>query len=163
LELAGSATPKAVLLGGAAGAFVGTELLDLKLTHEDTRAAGVTLGSGDVIVYAEQAELVPSLLRIGYFFRHASSARCVASRLGHPRCLPPAGHRHANALLRRHADTGERVPRLRGRARGRADARALLFAQGGGRHGGAHRFRARAHEPQARARAARLVGRPFTR
>src|SRR5581483_10831912 len=53
LELAGSAPPKAVLLGGAAGAFVGPDALDLRLTMEDARAAGVTLGSGVVIVYDE--------------------------------------------------------------------------------------------------------------
>ena len=58
LDLAGAAPLKAVLLGGAAGAFVGPTLLDLPLTHEDTRAAGVTLGSGVVIVYDDEAELV---------------------------------------------------------------------------------------------------------
>ena len=82
LALAGSAPPKAVLLGGAAGAFVGPEHLDLRLTHEDTRAAGVTLGSGVVIVYDEQAELVPALLRIAAFFRDESCGQCVPCRVG---------------------------------------------------------------------------------
>ncbi len=82
LDLAGAAPPRAVLLGGAAGAFVGPELLDLKLTHEDTRAAGVTLGSGVVIVYDEQAELVPALLRIAEFFRDESCGQCVPCRVG---------------------------------------------------------------------------------
>jgi NADH-quinone oxidoreductase subunit F len=82
LELAGSAPPKAVLLGGAAGAFVGPDLLDLKLTHEDTRAAGVTLGSGVVIVYDESADLVAPLLRIAEFFRDESCGQCVPCRVG---------------------------------------------------------------------------------
>jgi NADH-quinone oxidoreductase subunit F len=82
LDLAGSAPPKAVLLGGAAGAFVGPDLLDLKLTHEGTRAAGVTLGSGVVIVYDAQAELVPALLRIAEFFRDESCGQCVPCRVG---------------------------------------------------------------------------------
>ena len=82
LGLAGSAPPKAVLLGGAAGAFVGPGLLDLKLTHEDTRAAGVTLGSGVVIVYDGEAELVPALLRIAEFFREESCGQCVPCRVG---------------------------------------------------------------------------------
>jgi len=82
LELAGSAPPKAVLLGGAAGAFVGPDMLDLKLTHEDTRAAGVTLGSGVVIVYDEEADLVPALLRIAEFFRDESCGQCVPCRVG---------------------------------------------------------------------------------
>jgi NADH-quinone oxidoreductase subunit F len=82
LALAGARPPKAVLLGGAAGAFVGPELLDLKLTHEDTRAAGVTLGSGVVIVYDEDAELVPALLRIAEFFADESCGQCVPCRVG---------------------------------------------------------------------------------
>jgi NADH-quinone oxidoreductase subunit F len=82
LELAAAAPQKAVLLGGAAGAFVGPDQLDLKLTHEDTRAAGVTLGSGVVIVYDEQADLVPALLRIAEFFRDESCGQCVPCRVG---------------------------------------------------------------------------------
>ena len=73
---------KAVLLGGAAGAFVGPDQLDLRLTHEDTRAAGVTLGSGVVIVYDDAAELVPALLRIAEFFRDESCGQCVPCRVG---------------------------------------------------------------------------------
>jgi NADH-quinone oxidoreductase subunit F len=82
LDLAGSEPPKAVLLGGAAGAFVGPELLDLRLTYEDTRAAGVTLGSGVVIVYDESADLVGALLRIAAFFRDESCGQCVPCRVG---------------------------------------------------------------------------------
>ncbi|HVC87348.1 MAG TPA: NADH-ubiquinone oxidoreductase-F iron-sulfur binding region domain-containing protein [Gaiellaceae bacterium] len=82
LDLAGSAPPKAVLLGGAAGAFVGPDLFDVKLTHEDTRAAGITLGSGVVIVYDEQADLVAALLRIAAFFRDESCGQCVPCRVG---------------------------------------------------------------------------------
>jgi NADH-quinone oxidoreductase subunit F len=82
LELAGAQPPKAVLLGGAAGAFVGPDLLDLRLTYEDTRDAGVTLGSGVVIVYDESADLVAALLRIAEFFRDESCGQCVPCRVG---------------------------------------------------------------------------------
>ena len=82
LDLAGARPPKAVLLGGAAGVFVGPDQLDLKLTHEDTRAANATLGSGVVIVYDEDAELVPALLRIAEFFRDESCGQCVPCRVG---------------------------------------------------------------------------------
>jgi NADH-quinone oxidoreductase subunit F len=82
LNLAGAAPVKAVLLGGAAGAFAGPELLDIPLTHEDTRAAGLTLGSGVVIVYDEQADLVGALLRIAEFFRDESCGQCVPCRVG---------------------------------------------------------------------------------
>jgi NADH-quinone oxidoreductase subunit F len=82
LDLAGAPSVKAVLLGGAAGVFVGPEQLDLKLTHEDTRAAGATLGSGVVIVYDEDADLVGALLRIADFFRDESCGQCVPCRVG---------------------------------------------------------------------------------
>jgi NADH-quinone oxidoreductase subunit F len=82
LDLAGAEPPKAVLLGGAAGAFVGPDLLDLRLTYEDTREAGVTLGSGVVIVYDESADLVGALLRIAEFFRDESCGQCVPCRVG---------------------------------------------------------------------------------
>src|SRR5581483_11434323 len=82
LELAGTRSVKAVLLGGAAGVFVGPEQLDLRLTHEDTRAAGATLGSGVVIVYDEKADLVSALLRIAEFFRDESCGQCVPCRVG---------------------------------------------------------------------------------
>jgi NADH-quinone oxidoreductase subunit F len=82
LDLAGAAPPKAVLLGGAAGAFVGPDQLDLRLTHEDTRAAGATLGSGVVIVYDEGSDLVGALLRIAAFFRDESCGQCVPCRVG---------------------------------------------------------------------------------
>jgi NADH-quinone oxidoreductase subunit F len=82
LDLAGAPSVKAVLLGGAAGVFVGPEQLDLRLTHEDTRAAGATLGSGVVIVYDEGSDLVAALLRIAEFFRDESCGQCVPCRVG---------------------------------------------------------------------------------
>ena len=82
LDLAEARPPKAVLLGGAAGAFVGPEQLDLLLTFEDTRTAGVTLGSGVVIVYDESADLVDAVLRIAEFFRDESCGQCVPCRVG---------------------------------------------------------------------------------
>jgi NADH-quinone oxidoreductase subunit F len=82
LELAGAPSLKAVLLGGAAGAFVGPDLLDIELTHEATRAAGLTLGSGVVMVFDEGADLVAALLRIARFFRDESCGQCVPCRVG---------------------------------------------------------------------------------
>ena len=73
---------KAVLLGGAAGVFVGPESLDLPLTFEATRAAGATLGSGVVMVFDETAELIGTLTRIAQFFRDESCGQCVPCRVG---------------------------------------------------------------------------------
>jgi len=80
--VAGGKALQAVLLGGAAGTFVGPELLPLPLTFEDTRAAGVSLGSGVVLVYDEDADLGEALLRIAEFFRHESCGQCVPCRVG---------------------------------------------------------------------------------
>jgi NADH-quinone oxidoreductase subunit F len=82
LELAEARPPKAVLLGGAAGSFLRPDQLDLPLTFEDARAAGVSLGSGVVIVYDESADLVDAVLRIAEFFRDESCGQCVPCRVG---------------------------------------------------------------------------------
>jgi len=73
---------KTVLLGGAAGVFVGPDALDLPLTFEGTRAAGATLGSGVVMVFDEDVDLVGTLLRIAAFFRDESCGQCVPCRIG---------------------------------------------------------------------------------
>jgi NADH-quinone oxidoreductase subunit F len=82
LELAGAEPPKAVLLGGAAGSFLRPDQLDVPLSFEGARDAGVTLGSGVVIVYGEQADLVYAVLRIAEFFRDESCGQCVPCRVG---------------------------------------------------------------------------------
>jgi len=46
---------QAVLMGGAAGAFIGPDKLDTPLTYEDARAAGFPLGSGVIMVFDETA------------------------------------------------------------------------------------------------------------
>ncbi len=73
---------QAVLLGGAAGTFVRPDELDLKLTHEDVRAAGTTLGSGVVMVVDETVDLRDLILRIAAFFRDESCGQCVPCRVG---------------------------------------------------------------------------------
>jgi NADH-quinone oxidoreductase subunit F len=80
--VAGGRELKAVLLGGAAGVFVGPDSLDLPLTFEATRAAGATIGSGVVMVFDETADLVDTLTRIARFFRDESCGQCVPCRVG---------------------------------------------------------------------------------
>ena len=80
--IAGGRELKAVLLGGAAGGFVGPDLLDLELSFEATRAAGATLGSGVVMLFDDTVDLVPVLLRIAAFFRDESCGQCVPCRVG---------------------------------------------------------------------------------
>ena len=73
---------RAILLGGAAGVFVGPDALDVPLTFEGTRAVGATLGSGVVMVFDEAADLVGTLRRIAAFFRDESCGQCVPCRVG---------------------------------------------------------------------------------
>lgn len=73
---------RAVLLGGAAGGFVGPDQLDLPLSLEAVREAGVTLGSGVVLVLDDTADLPALLLRIAAFFRDESCGQCVPCRVG---------------------------------------------------------------------------------
>jgi NADH-quinone oxidoreductase subunit F len=86
LEMAGGVSGgrplRAVLLGGAAGGFVGPDRLDLELSFEATRAAGTTLGSGVIMAFDDTVDLVPVLLRIAAFFRDESCGQCVPCRVG---------------------------------------------------------------------------------
>jgi NADH-quinone oxidoreductase subunit F len=86
IELAGGVKGgrdiRAILLGGAAGVFVGTDSLDMPLTFEATRAAGATLGSGVIMVFDESVDLVDTLRRIAQFFRDESCGQCVPCRIG---------------------------------------------------------------------------------
>ena len=73
---------RAILLGGAAGVFVGPEALDTALTFEGTRAIGATLGSGVVMVFDRTTDLAGILRRIAAFFRDESCGQCVPCRVG---------------------------------------------------------------------------------
>ena len=80
--VAGSGRLQAVLLGGAAGAFVSPKELDTPLTFEGTRAIGATLGSGVVMLFDDTVDLRQILLRIASFFRHETCGQCVPCRVG---------------------------------------------------------------------------------
>ncbi len=86
LEMAGGVAQgrkmQAVLFGGAAGAFATSEHLDVKLTFEDLRAAGLPLGSGVVMVFDETRDLRDVMRRLGHFFAHESCGKCYPCQLG---------------------------------------------------------------------------------
>ncbi|NND03297.1 MAG: NADH-quinone oxidoreductase subunit E [Acidimicrobiia bacterium] len=93
---------RAVLLGGAAGAFVGTDMLDLSLTFEDSRARDVSLGSGVVMLFNETADFPDLLRRVAAFFRDESCGQCVPCRVGTVR---------QEELLSRHISSGRALDR----------------------------------------------------
>ena len=82
LDMAGGAGMRAVLFGGAAGAFATAKHLDVKLTFEDLRAAGLPLGSGVVMVFDESRDLRDVLRRLGRFFAHESCGKCYPCQMG---------------------------------------------------------------------------------
>ncbi len=73
---------QAVLLGGAAGSFVGPDALDTPLTFEGVRDIGATLGSGVVLVLDDTVDVTGFLQRIARFFRDESCGQCVPCRVG---------------------------------------------------------------------------------
>jgi len=72
----------AVLFGGAAGAFATEEDLQVRLSFEDLRAAGLPLGSGVVMVFNDQRDLRDVLQRLARFFAHESCGKCYPCQLG---------------------------------------------------------------------------------
>ena len=84
LDLAGGVTGelRAVLLGGAAGSFVGPEQLTMPLTFEGVRAGGVSLGSGVVMAFNDTVDMAAVVTRIAQFFRDESCGQCVPCRVG---------------------------------------------------------------------------------
>jgi NADH-quinone oxidoreductase subunit F len=86
IQFAGGIQPskrmRTILLGGAAGGFVGPDQLEMPLSFEDTRKSGATLGSGVVLVFDDETPIVPVLRRIAAFFRDESCGQCVPCRVG---------------------------------------------------------------------------------
>jgi NADH-quinone oxidoreductase subunit F len=86
LDLAGGVSGtgrlQAVLIGGAAGGFVRPRDLDMPLTFEGARDAGVTLGSAVVMPFDDTVDLRQILVRIAAFFRDESCGQCVPCRVG---------------------------------------------------------------------------------
>ncbi len=78
----GNGRLQAVLLGGAAGAFVAPRELDTPLTFEATRAIGATLGSGVIMPFDDSIDLRQILLRIASFMRDETCGQCVPCRIG---------------------------------------------------------------------------------
>jgi NADH:ubiquinone oxidoreductase subunit F (NADH-binding) len=73
---------KAALLGGAAGTFVDDSMLDEKMTYDNLREKGATLGSGAVIVMAGGDPVRDLLYNCLRFFKHESCGKCVPCRVG---------------------------------------------------------------------------------
>jgi len=80
--VASSRDLQAVLFGGAAGAFATSQHLDVKMTFEDLRAAGLPLGSGVVMIFDETRDMRLVLKELGHFFAHESCGKCYPCQMG---------------------------------------------------------------------------------
>ncbi len=74
---------KALMLGGgASGYIVDDGYLDMPLCFHDAKERGVSLGTGDIIVFNESVDLWKVLLKIARFFEHESCGQCFPCRCG---------------------------------------------------------------------------------
>lgn len=80
--VSGNGSLKGALLGGAAGTFTDTSILDAQMDFDNLKTHGATLGSGAVIVLNEQDHLPDLLMNILGFFKHESCGKCVPCRVG---------------------------------------------------------------------------------
>lgn len=85
-ELGGGLLPgrslKGVLVGGAAGAFLSSRELDVRLDFDSLAERAAALGSGAVLVMDESACIVDTLGSVLRFFRHESCGQCTPCRSG---------------------------------------------------------------------------------
>jgi NADH-quinone oxidoreductase subunit F len=85
-NLAGGVRPghtfQTALFGGAAGAFATAEHLDVRLSFEDLRAAGLPLGSGVITVFDETRDPLDVLIRLTRFFAEESCGKCYPCQMG---------------------------------------------------------------------------------
>jgi len=73
---------QAILFGGAAGAFATPNQLEVKMSFEGLRAAGLPLGSGVVLALDDRRDLRQILLNLAHFFAHESCGKCYPCQLG---------------------------------------------------------------------------------
>ncbi|MEJ7705706.1 MAG: NADH-ubiquinone oxidoreductase-F iron-sulfur binding region domain-containing protein [Geodermatophilaceae bacterium] len=59
-----------------------TTQFDTPLTFEGTREIGASLGSGVIMLFDDQVDLVDILRRVAAFFRDESCGQCVPCRVG---------------------------------------------------------------------------------
>jgi NADH-quinone oxidoreductase subunit F len=78
---------KAALVGGAAGAFLGPDMLDVQMDFVNLREYAAALGSGAILVMNEDTDMVDMLKSVLHFFKHESCGHCVPCRLGTARLV----------------------------------------------------------------------------
>ncbi len=73
---------QAVLVGGAAGAFLTPAQLDVPMDFQSLASIGATFGSGAVMVFDDSVNLWNVMRGITKFFAHESCGKCYPCQLG---------------------------------------------------------------------------------
>ncbi len=96
IEMAGGVSGgkeiQAVLMGGAAGVFIGPARLDVRLTYEDARQNDFPLGSGVIMVFDETVDLREVMYELSRFFAHESCGKCFPCQIGTQRQMEILEH-----------------------------------------------------------------------
>ena len=71
-----------VQIGGASGGILPERLWDTPYTYEDLYKAGLSVGSGAIVVADEDNSLLAYLKVVQDFFRHESCGKCTPCREG---------------------------------------------------------------------------------
>jgi NADH:ubiquinone oxidoreductase subunit F (NADH-binding) len=69
-------------VGGAAGAFLGPDMLDVQMDFVNLKEYAAALGSGAILVMNEDTSMADMLKSVLHFFKHESCGHCVPCRLG---------------------------------------------------------------------------------
>ena len=78
-------------LGGQSGAIGGPALLDTVYSYTDLKKAGLSVGSGAVVVMDETVSVIEYLRSVTEFFIHESCGKCVPCREGNRQLLKILG------------------------------------------------------------------------
>lgn len=73
---------KSALVGGAAGCFLGKDMLDVKMDYANLKSYKAVLGSGAILVMDTSTCIIDILKCILNFFRYESCGKCSPCRIG---------------------------------------------------------------------------------
>ena len=85
--IAGDRKPKFFHLGGQSGAIGSVDQLDTIYSYTDLRNAGLSVGSGAIVVMDESVSILEYLIGVTEFFIHESCGKCVPCREGNRQVL----------------------------------------------------------------------------
>jgi len=85
--IAGGKKLKFFHLGGQSGPIGGPDLLDTVYSYTDLKKAGLSVGSGAIVVMDETVSIIEYLKSVTEFFIHESCGKCVPCREGNRQLL----------------------------------------------------------------------------